>query len=56
MCEEISMKGFGLIPTKQEGKPIHPDHLNWECWCEKCQNNYKKQLETYNQEYKVLEE
>jgi len=47
--------GFGMMHIKGEGKPIHPDDLNYECWCEKCQEHYNEQLRLYNKEYNIEE-
>lgn len=43
--------GFGIAKIRGEGKPIHPDDLNYKCWCEKCQTHYQNQLKAYNDEY-----
>ena len=46
-------KTLGLVHMRGEGKPIHPDDLNYKCWCEKCQEHYRKQLKEYNDAYGI---
>ena len=37
------MTGFGLVPLKQEGAPIHPDEFE----CDITDEKYLKQLQRY---------
>ena len=56
MKDRIPMHGFGLAHIRGEGKPIHPDDINYTCFCDKCQEHYYKQLEAYNDAYGIIEE
>lgn len=41
------MNDFGLARIKEEGAPVHPDDLDWECditKCDVCRQRYKQQL------------
>jgi len=46
------MSVFGLARIKEEGAPIHPDDLEWECdidVCAACRRRYDEQLERWRQ-------
>lgn len=46
----MAQPGFGLVRVPEEGAPMHPDDLTWECDlsnCKKCKAKYDRQLKAW---------